>query len=277
MKNLSKPIQFTHSATHISASMPCMHMHDVWELYFLISGQRRYFMGHTIYDISPGNVLIVPSMQLHRTVFAGKKGFDRYIAYFPQEYIRYFLTLVGCDGYDVLKNGGCFYLPRSIVLQIQKMFEQMEQEFSEPDQWTQPSARQLLSYILLAIVRYGKPKEPCQEETADSIQTVARYISEHYSEPLSLEDAAQMTHMEKTYFSRRFKALTGFGFLEYLTQTRIRAAEQLLVETKLSVVEIAELTGFSCSNYFGDVFRRYNGISPTAYRAQSSAAECQKG
>jgi len=277
MKNLSKPIQFTRSATHVSASMPYMHMHDVWELYFLISGQRRYFMGHTIYDISPGNILIVPSMQLHRTVFAGNRGFDRYIAYFPQEYIRYFLTLVGCDGYDVLKNGGCFYLPRSVVLQIQKMFEQMEQEFSEPDQWTQPSARQLLSNILLAVVRYGKPKETCREETADSIQTVARYISEHYSDPLTLEDAAQMAHMEKTYFSRRFKALTGFGFLEYLTQTRIRAAEQLLAETKLSVVEIAELTGFSCSNYFGDVFRRYNGISPTAYRTKSSAAESKEG
>ena len=76
--------------------------------------------------------------------------------------------------------------------------------------------------------------------------------------------------MEKTYFSRRFKALTGFGFLEYLTQTRIRAAEQLLIETELSIENIAELTGFSCSNYFGDVFRHYKGVSPTAYRIQSS-------
>ena len=83
--------------------------------------------------------------------------------------------------------------------------------------------------------------------------------------------------MEKTYFSRQFKALTGFGFLEYLTQTRIRAAEQLLAETDLSIVDIAELAGFSCSNYFGDVFRRYKGVSPSAYRARSSGADSMQG
>lgn len=278
MRNYTNSIRFERSATHISSSMPYLHMHDEWELYFLISGQRRYFMGHTIYDISPGNVIIVPGMQLHRTVNLGSKGYDRHIVYFPQEYIQDFAALVGSErsdviNSDVINNGGCFQLPRNIVWQLQKIFEQMEQEFSEPDHWTQPSAKQLLSNILLSIIRYGKQKEPCQEETAGNIQTVARYISEHYADTLTLEDAAQLAHMEKTYFSRRFKALTGFGFLEYLTQTRIRAAEKLLSETELSIVDIAELTGFSCSNYFGDVFRRYKGVSPTAYRTQSSNAK----
>ena len=270
MKNKSTLIQFEHSASQISASMPNMHMHNKWELYFLISGQRRYFMGHSIYDISPGNVVIVPSMQLHRTVFLGNKGFDRYVIYFPQEYIHQFIALVGCEGSDILNNGGCFQLPRNIVWQIQKSFKQLEQEFSTADQWTQPSASQILGSILLSIMRHGKQKDTCQDKTANHIQTVARYISEHYASQMTLEDAAQVAHMEKTYFSKQFKALTGFGFLEYLTQTRIRAAEQLLTETDLSIVDIAELAGFSSSNYFGDVFRRYNGISPTAYRTQPS-------
>lgn len=276
MGNHTNSIRFERTATHISSSMPYMHVHSEWELYFLISGQRRYFMGHTIYDISPGNVVIVPAMQLHRTVNLGSKGYDRHIIYFTREYIESFFTLVGCERSDVINNGGCFQLPRSIVWQLQKIFEQIEQEFSEPDQWTQPSAKQLLSNILLSIIRYGKQNEPCQEETAGNIQTVARYISEHFADAMTLEDAAQLAHMEKTYFSKRFKALTGFGFLEFLTQTRIRAAEQLLTETELSIVDIAELTGFSCSNYFGDVFRRYKGISPTAYRTQSSATKLEE-
>ena len=270
MNNTSMSLQFEHSATQVSASMPNMHLHSKWELYILISGQRRYFMGHSIYDVSPGNVVIVPSMQLHRTVFLGSKGFDRYIVYFPQEYIQKFIALFGCEGSDILQNGGCFQLPRNVVWQVQKNLEQLEQEFSAADQWTQPFASQILSSILLSIMRYGKQKDPCQDKASDNIQTVARYISEHYASPISLEDAAQVAHMEKTYFSRQFKALTGFGFLEYLTQTRIRAAEHLLTETDLSIVDIAELTGFSSSNYFGDVFHRYKSISPTAYRAQSS-------
>ena len=277
MKNESAYIHFERSASQLSSSMPQMHMHSKWELYFLISGQRRYFMGHSIYDLSPGNVVIVPSMQLHRTVSLGNKGFDRYNVYFSEEYLQRFFALTCCHINDILREGGCFQLPRGILRQIQKGFEQMEQEFSTADPWTQPSASQILSGILLSVMRYGKRKEPCQEKTADNIQKVALYISEHYAEPMTLEDAAEVAHMEKTYFSRQFKALTGFGFLEYLTQTRIRAAEQLLTETDLSIVDIAELTGFSCGNYFGDVFRRYKGVSPSAYRARSSGADSMQG
>ena len=90
---------------------------------------------------------------------------------------------------------------------------------------------------------------------------------------LTLEDAAGLVHMEKTYFSKRFKALTGFGFLDYLTQTRLRAAEDLLTRTSLSIGDISDACGFSGSNYFGDVFRRYHGISPSEYRIRSGSPE----
>ena len=77
-----------------------------------------------------------------------------------------------------------------------------------------------------------------------------------------------MAHMERTYFSKRFKALTGFGFWEYVTQTRLKEAERLLSETDISIGSVAELCGFSGSNYFGDVFCRWKGVSPTQYRKQ---------
>ena len=79
--------------------------------------------------------------------------------------------------------------------------------------------------------------------------------------------------MEKTYFSKRFKALTGFGFLEYLTQTRLQAAQELLTATEMSIGDISEACGFSSSNYFGDVFRRCCGMSPSDYRLRSEAGE----
>jgi AraC-like DNA-binding protein len=60
--------------------------------------------------------------------------------------------------------------------------------------------------------------------------------------------------------------LTGFGFLDYLTQIRLQEAQRLLRTTALSLSDISEMCGFSGSNYFGDVFRRYTGLSPSAYR-----------
>ena len=99
---------------------------------------------------------------------------------------------------------------------------------------------------------------------------IAQYISENYHLQLTLDDAAKIAYMERTHFSKRFKQLTGFGFQDYLTQTRIRAAENLLQTTDLSISEIAEHCGFSSSNYFGDAFRRWKGISPSTYRKKQA-------
>jgi len=62
-------------------------------------------------------------------------------------------------------------------------------------------------------------------EGADQIQLVAGYISENFAEPLTLAEVAGMAGMEKTYFSKRFKELTGFNFSSYLAQVRLRAAK----------------------------------------------------
>ena len=142
----------------------------------------------------------------------------------------------------------------------------MEQEKLENGPFVKARMAHLLQSVLLAALCHGKKRTPCTGEAADKIQEVARYISENYYMPLSLHDAAQMAFMEDTYFSKRFKKLTGFGFQEYLTQTRIRAAERLLAESDLPIGEIAEQCGFTSSNYFGDSFRHWKGLSPTAYR-----------
>ena len=254
------------TATQKHWSMSAMHAHQDHELYFLISGQRRYFLGHTIYDVAPGNVVFIPRTMLHRTVSLGAKGFDRYVINFSQEHYDLFTAITGQDVLTAYPKGICLQLPPDKVWQIQKTFEQMELEQKLPSDWSRGVTANYLYSILLDCFRYGKPKAPCQEETADKIQQAARYISEHYTDLLTLEDAANLVHMEKTYFSKRFKALTGFGFLDYLTQTRLRAAEDLLTRTELSISNISDACGFSGSNYFGDVFRRYIGVSPTEYR-----------
>ena len=96
-------------------------------------------------------------------------------------------------------------------------------------------------------------------------------MNQNFHLPITLHEAAQMACLEDTYFSKQFKALTGFGFLDYLTQLRLQEAQRLLRTTALSLADISELCGFSGSNYFGDVFRRYTGMSPSAYRKQQKS------
>ena len=243
-----------------------MHEHAFYELYFLVSGQRRYLMKHTVFDIEPGNLLIIPKMHLHRATSTNQTGYDRYVLYFSDRQASKLADLIGSDSLNEMITGGCIKLPGFISKQIQKDMEEIRNELESPTAVTDAVVTHLFHGIMLNTLRHGSKKEHLIGESADKVQMIAKYITEHYSEDITLTMVANMAYLEKTYFSKRFKMITGFGFQEYLLQTRILAAEKLLLETKLSVSKISESCGFSCSNYFGDVFRRYKGISPSEYR-----------
>jgi len=255
------------TAVHSAHSMASMHAHADHELFFLISGQRRYFVGHTIYDVSPGNLVFIPKNRLHRTTAPGKIGYDRYVLYFREEAIASFISQLGQPAFDALMEAGCVQLPAELAQRVEQDLGKMEQELRTDAPYSRAMAAHLLEDILLIALRHGIPKSCSRGENVQTIQAAARYISEHYAENITLRDAAQMAHMERTYFSKRFKELTGFGFLEYLTQVRLREAQRLLLETDMSIGAVSELCGFSGSNYFGDVFSRWKGMSPSQYRA----------
>ena len=256
------------SSSRTAWSMATVHSHKSHELYFLLSGQRRYFVSHSIYDLAPGNLVFIPSGTLHRTIAPGRSGYERYVVNFFETQLDGFIRRIGRGAFDKLLHRGCLELPPDITRRVRHDLAAMDQELKNKEPFSNAAAVHFLEDLLLCALRYGTPAPPCTGETADKVQQVARYISENYTEPLTLRDAAQLAGLEETYFSRRFKILTGFGFHEYLTQTRLLAAEQMLENSDLSMVTIAEQCGFSNSNYFGDVFRRWKGVSPSQYRKQ---------
>ncbi len=98
------------------------------------------------------------------------------------------------------------------------------------------------------------------------IESVLTYISEHYNEPISLQDVAESVYLSPSYFSRLFKTEVGMTFTEYLTKFRIDKSKTILRITSLPVEVIANNTGFSNLSYFSTTFKRIEGRTPTEYR-----------
>ena len=96
---------------------------------------------------------------------------------------------------------------------------------------------------------------------------VIHLISKKYMEPdLSVEMICDCLGKSRSYLSRMFKENTGMNLLDYLHTTRLTEAKKLLNETDLGISEIAARVGYYSGWTLARVFKRYEGITPTAYR-----------
>ena len=99
------------------------------------------------------------------------------------------------------------------------------------------------------------------------LSMVLDYLDTHYSENITLEEAANIACFSKFYFTRLFKQYTNKTFYDYLRTKRIKAAEQMLIVPNLPITEISLKAGFSSLSSFNRTFKRLKGCSPSEYRS----------
>jgi two-component system response regulator YesN len=101
------------------------------------------------------------------------------------------------------------------------------------------------------------------------IRKVKDYIENKYIEPnLTLHDVAAQVNLSASHFSVVFSQETNQTFKEYLTETRINKAKELLQMTGLRSSEIAYKVGYNDPHYFSSVFKKITGVSPIEFRSQ---------
>ena len=246
------------------------HYHPYYEFYYLLSGQCRCFISHSIYRLFPGDLIMIPPSVLHRVLYETKRPAERINIFFSENYMHRVFAAGDSDLCAGLFSRSRLTVPSSSRPQLERLMTHLRLESESSDPYAPLMTRSLFSEFLVEIARCQNVLQTPQflDETSTAIKESARYIYEHYEEPVSLAAAAAVAHMNPTYFSKKFRETTGFGFKEYLTHIRLQNAAHLLRTTDTSITEIAGICGFSDGNYFGDAFRKHYGMSPRAYRLE---------
>lgn len=103
--------------------------------------------------------------------------------------------------------------------------------------------------------------------SGNHVQDVVEYIQRNFNNSeLSVSVICDEMKINASYLSRIFKQQKGCGVLEYIHQYRIDQIKQLLIVTKLDLQDIAEQTGYENAKAMGRVFKKYTGITPSAFR-----------
>jgi len=99
-----------------------------------------------------------------------------------------------------------------------------------------------------------------------------RFIAENYMKPLSLSIIASNIYCSPGYLSSLFQKVRGKTLTEAILSIRLSKARSLLMETGLTITEVAFRTGFNGSNYFSRAFRKVYGLSPRGMRQKGNSS-----
>lgn len=121
----------------------------------------------------------------------------------------------------------------------------------------------------------GQGSEPKMGEmpiTHPEVRKIVQYITENYSQDITVKSMAHYVMMGENYVSALFRKKTGLTLIHYLHKVRVERAKEYLLHTDLPVHEIGHQVGFVNDNYFIKIFKRLTQQTPSKYRQWNKIA-----
>lgn len=154
-------------------------------------------------------------------------------------------------------------------------YPELEQDFFESFSLTASgcSETQLAGHLYGILMKF-LGNAPAQAAYRDSnipaeLRRAAHFMEEQIHRNLTLDQICAQANMAKYHFSHMFTKWYGISPMQYYMEKRMEKACTLLLNTKLSIDEIAEHLGYLDTGYFRKVFKNYFGITPSAFRKNS--------
>ena len=105
----------------------------------------------------------------------------------------------------------------------------------------------------------------------DKINLVFNHVKDHFQEPITLDEVADLVSMTISSFCRYFKKITNKTFTTFVNEYRLVHASKLLVEKQISISEISFESGFNNFSHFNKSFKAYTSKSASQYRKESNS------
>ncbi|MEM9420404.1 MAG: AraC family transcriptional regulator [Planctomycetota bacterium] len=245
------------------------HLHPEHELTLVRQGTGRRYVGDSIEDFGPGDLVLLASNVPHtwQSDVKSEPWCESIVAQFRDDAL----------------GPGFFDLPE--LAKVRDLLKAAQRGLRFPDAQDvaktletlpdQAPPRRLLVLLDCLYELADRPGVSLSSEPASPrlrprdrsrIDAVSAYVQSHYAEPISLDEVAGVVHMSRTAFCRFFQRVMGRTFMQYLHELRVSQACRLLTETDLPIADIGFRVGFGNLANFNRVFKRLRGVTPSVIR-----------
>ena len=244
------------------------HYHTFHKIIEFLGGESGYGVEGKQYLLQPGDLVLVPQGCIHRPEAEPNAPYERRILYLSPEFLR--RAGGSCD------LAACFDRAREEFRFVVHpadgtgggQLTALEHAEREDAFGRELLAQSLLFQFLIGLNRamaddllqYAKPAAYDRK-----IEAILRYLSEHLTEPVSIDDLAARFFVSKYHMMRQFRAQTGYTIHGYLTGKRLMFA-RAMIAAGTPVLQASEESGFGDYSAFLRAYRKQCGAAPNQER-----------
>jgi len=275
--NFNKKFPLLINFYHFNTAHPVSpNYHDFYEISYFYSGKGTYYLADRKFDVIPGRIVLIQPGQMHNAEFEINSEVRTSSIYFLKELIVHpaslgfekdFLIPFSHKGLQTVS----FYSETDLDFSLGEKIIQMNEELEQKRNYYEISLKNQLCNLLLLFLNQLNLKDQAKLPGSpmikiNRIKEVFEYIHNNYRNEIHLEHLAERANMSPSYFCRYFKKISGISPNNYILRYRIDQSKTLLVNTDLSIAEIAYEIGFNSQSYFDKIFQRYTSLSPSLFR-----------
>jgi AraC-like DNA-binding protein len=256
-----------------------LHSHEFSELVIVYAGRGIQITADGDYEVSGGDVFVVDGTMSHGyrdtaglklvNLIFDLKNLESPLSdlpLFPSFHLLFSLT-------GKLKSTTAprvrFKLDTTQLERVMTMVDAMEAElFDKPVGYRMMLTAQFMQLATLLIRCYEHQPQNKPHSQIAGLAEVLGYINRNYRKKITLKALATFANMSESSLNRMFHLAVKESPINYCNQLRIHKAIILLLNSNLTISEIASAVGFEDSNYFSRLFRQVIGQSPRQYRLQ---------
>ena len=269
LSTVSKDFVIDHRIRHVNKNVPLTHSHQYNEIYFLQSGKCNVYIDNETYCLEDGSVLFIPAFKEHTFIYPFSQDVKRTVLYISTEQLNWYFNKDFKDEINNLFINKHLQLSRKSFSNLSNIFEKIQFEKYSLDNMSELLTKAYFFELIIYLIRCQRYTQNINQKTNLSnitIGEIVNFIENNYSRQLTLPEIAAQFGISESSLTKKIKIFTNMTFKEYLTKTRIEEAKSLLISSEKSITEIAYECGYNNSNFFGDVFKKAVGMSPSSYR-----------
>ncbi|MDO5134546.1 MAG: AraC family transcriptional regulator [Eubacteriales bacterium] len=264
---MGSPYVETHRDVSHTQDVVGPHSHGFYELIYVESGALQYLLGTERYRLRRGDIILIAPGVSHQPLSLEHlaEPYRRCIVWISPEYLdllrKVYPGILRLEGHQVLRTTGTSWeFLRDL---FENGVKEAEQNAAHCDAMVAANTMALLVQLTRVLEAPHIPAP--QAEAPELIDEIVRYLEENLGDKITLDYAACLFHISKSTVSQLFRRHLNISFYQYLTQRRLIAAKERILQG-CPFDQVALEIGFSDYSTFFRAFRREYGISPSQYR-----------